>query len=101
MSTPSMTTEPSSGFSRPMIVFRRTDLPVPDGPSITQISPAGTVRVTSFQMSDLPNDLVRCSILISTPMDSPSQTTDSRVVTPDTPLSKPTSNRGLSYADIT
>ena len=27
-----------------MIVFSRTDLPVPDGPSITQISPAGTVR---------------------------------------------------------
>ena len=68
MSVPSMTTEPRSGFSRPIRVLSSTDLPVPDGPSITQISPAGTVRVTSPQMSCLPKDLVSPSILISTPM---------------------------------
>ena len=68
MSVPSMTTEPLSGLSRPISVLRNTDLPVPDGPSITQISPAGTVRVTSPQISCLPKDLVSPSTLISTPM---------------------------------
>ena len=72
MSVPSMTIEPWSGLSRPMRVLRKTDLPVPDGPSITQISPAGTVSVTSPQISCLPNDLVRCSTLISTPMSASS-----------------------------
>ena len=71
MSVPSMTTEPRSGLSRPIRVLSSTDLPVPDGPSITQISPAGTVRVTSPQMSCLPKDLVSPSILISTPMAPP------------------------------
>src|SRR6188472_877941 len=68
MSTPSMTTLPRSGLRSPISVFSSTDLPVPDGPSITQISPAGTVRVTSPQISCLPKDLVRPSIWISTPM---------------------------------
>ena len=68
MSVPSMMIEPWSGFSRPISVFRNTDLPVPDGPSITQISPAGTVSVTSPQISCFPKDLVRFSTLISTPM---------------------------------
>src|SRR6476620_6059733 len=68
MSTPSMTTLPLSGLSSPMMVLRRTDLPVPDGPSITQISPAGTVRVTSPQISCLPKLLVKSLISISTPI---------------------------------
>ena len=68
MSTPSITTLPRSGLSRPIRVFSSTDLPVPEGPSITQISPAGTVSVTSPQISCLPKDLVRPSIWISTPM---------------------------------
>src|SRR6478672_847918 len=71
MSVPSMTMLPLSGFSRPISALRNTDFPVPDGPSITQISPAGIVRVTSPQMSCLPNDLVRSSTLISTPTDAP------------------------------
>src|SRR6476660_3640281 len=68
MSVPSMTIEPLSGLIRPMRVLRKTDLPVPEGPSITQISPAGIVRVTSPQISCLPNDLVRSFTAISTPM---------------------------------
>ena len=68
MSVPSMTTEPLSGLSRPMMVLSSTDLPVPDGPSMTEISPAGTVSDTSPQMSCLPNDFDKSSILISTPM---------------------------------
>src|SRR5689334_22999893 len=68
MSTPSMITLPLSGLSRPMIVLRSTDLPVPEGPSITQISPAGTVRVTSPQISCLPKLLVKSLISISTPI---------------------------------
>src|SRR3954447_18846387 len=71
MSVPSMTMLPLSGLSSPMRALRKTDLPVPDGPSITQISPAGTVRVTSPQMSCLPKDLVRSSTLISTPTSVP------------------------------
>ena len=42
-------------------------LPVPEGPSITEISPAGRVSVTSFQMVWEPNRLVSPSTLISTP----------------------------------
>ena len=53
-----------------MIVLSSTDLPVPDGPSITQISPAGTVSVTSPQISWLPKLFVRSLISISTPMRS-------------------------------
>src|SRR5687767_11383008 len=68
MSVPSMMIEPLSGLSRPIRVFSRTDLPVPEGPSITQISPAGMSRVTSPQISCLPKLLVRLLILISTPI---------------------------------
>ena len=68
MSVPSMITEPLSGLSRPMMVFRSTDLPVPEGPSMTETSPAGTVSVTSPQISSLPKDFDKSSILISTPM---------------------------------
>ena len=51
-----------------MRVLRNTDLPVPEGPSITEISPAGSVRVTSPQIGCLPKDLVRPLTSISTPM---------------------------------
>src|SRR6476469_9564236 len=62
-----MTIDPASGLSRPTSVLRNTDLPVPEGPSITEISPAGSVRVTSFQITWDPNRLVSPSTLISTP----------------------------------
>src|SRR3712207_7399376 len=42
--------EPLSGLSSPTSDLRNTDLPVPDGPSRTEISPGGNVRVTSLQM---------------------------------------------------
>ena len=58
MSLPSMTIDPRSGLSSPTSVLRNTDLPVPDGPSSTEISPGGSVRVTSLQMFWLPKDLV-------------------------------------------
>ena len=67
MSVPSMWTWPLSGLSRPISVLRNTDFPVPEGPSITQISPAGSVRDTSPQISWLPKDLVRPSTRTSTP----------------------------------
>src|SRR5690349_20251508 len=59
--------EPASGLSSPTRVLRKTDLPVPEGPSITEISPAGRVRETSFQITCDPKRLVRPSTLISTP----------------------------------
>src|SRR3546814_4024420 len=37
-----------------MMVLSSTDLPVPEGPSITRISPAGIVSETSPQISCLP-----------------------------------------------
>src|SRR3546814_17708665 len=49
-----MMIEPWSGFSSPMMVLSSTDLPVPEGPSITLISPAGIVSETSPQISCLP-----------------------------------------------
>jgi hypothetical protein len=70
MSVPSMKTLPSSGFSSPMSVFRSTDLPVPEGPSITEISPAGNVRVTSFQMTWLPKLFERPSMTTSVPTEA-------------------------------
>src|SRR6478735_5345647 len=72
MSVPSIMIEPSSGFSRPTSALRNTDLPVPEGPSITETSPAGIVSETPPQISCLPNDLLRLSILISTPTSVPS-----------------------------
>src|SRR5215218_5822813 len=62
-----MTMEPCSGFSRPTSDFRKTDFPVPDGPSRTEISPGGRVRVTSLQMFWLPNDFDRFSTSTATP----------------------------------
>ena len=59
MSLPSIITEPCSGLSKPIRVLRNTDLPVPDGPSMTLISPAGRVRQTSSQIVWRPNRLVR------------------------------------------
>ena len=62
-----MTIEPLSGLSRPTSDLRNTDLPVPDGPSSTEISPGGSVRVTSLQMVWLPKDFVSPSTSTSTP----------------------------------
>src|SRR5215213_3744421 len=42
---PSMYTSPRSGTMRPMVVFRSTLFPVPEGPRIPRISPVSTVRV--------------------------------------------------------
>src|SRR3954454_14589371 len=67
MSVSLMMIEPSSGLSRPTSDFRNTDLPVPDGPSSTEISPGGNVRVTSLQMFLLPKDLVSPSTSTATP----------------------------------
>src|SRR3954470_15476175 len=72
MSVPSMKTWPSLGLRRPISVLRNTDLPVPEGPSMTEISPAGRVKVTSFQIVWLPNFFVRPSTTTSTPTDGPS-----------------------------
>src|SRR3954471_10652352 len=96
-----MTMLPSSGLSSPIRHLRNTDLPVPDGPSITQISPAGMVSVTSPQMSCFPNDLVRWSTWISTPTalssafvpDHPCRVTKRTILTRD----EPTSNPGERY----
>ena len=62
-----MTIEPCSGLSSPIRDLRNTDLPVPEGPSRTEISPGGSVRVTSLQMFWLPNDLVSPSTSTATP----------------------------------
>src|SRR3978361_2212407 len=69
-----MKMEPRSGLSNPTSVLRKTDLPVPDGPSMTLISPGGRVSVTSPQMTCLPNDFVRPSTATSTPTPAPSLT---------------------------
>src|SRR3954452_16390956 len=67
MSVSRMTIEPWSGFRSPISDFRNTDLPVPDGPSSTETSPGGSVRVTSFQMICRPKDLVSSWTATSTP----------------------------------
>src|ERR1700712_1867105 len=104
MSMPSITTLPLSGLSRPMMVLRRTDLPVPEGPSITQISPAGMVRVTSPQISCLPKLLVKSLISISTPIRASlsfgSGGLGTAMYDRSPHLFVPTSSRRLSYAHI-
>src|SRR3954467_127061 len=67
MSVSRMTMDPLSGLSRPISDFRKTDLPVPDGPSSTETSPGGRVSVTSFQMVCRPKDLVSSWTATSTP----------------------------------
>ena len=62
-----MTIEPCSGLSSPTSDLRNTDLPVPEGPSRTEISPGGRVSVTSLQMFWLPNDFVSPSTSTATP----------------------------------
>ena len=42
------------GPEKPISALRNTDLPVPEGPSMTETSPAGMVRATSPQISCFP-----------------------------------------------
>src|SRR5690625_4325967 len=67
-STPLITTWPSSGFNSPTSAFSSTDLPVPEGPSNTLISPGGRFNVTSRQMVCVPKDLDSRSTTTSTPI---------------------------------
>src|SRR5271156_4416946 len=71
MSVPSTRIEPRSGRSRPISDFRKTDLPVPDGPSKTLTSPSGISKVTSSQIRWDPKDLVSPSTEIPMPMRNP------------------------------
>src|SRR5262245_149804 len=71
MSTPLISQRPRSGLSNPMIDLRKTDLPVPDGPSMTLTSPGGSVNVTSRQMVWRPKDFVRPSTTTSAPIEPP------------------------------
>lgn len=82
MSTPLMRTRPFSGLSSPMSDFRKTVLPVPDGPSITLTSPAGRVSDTSRQMLCLPKDLVRPSTTTSIPISPPADANRIRAAGP-------------------
>src|SRR5690349_20934119 len=79
MSTPLISHRPRSGLSNPMIDFRNTDLPVPEGPSITLTSPAGSVSVTSRQMVWRPKDFVRPSTTTSAPIEPPASPTNADV----------------------
>lgn len=62
-----MTILPYSGLTRPIRHFRKTDFPVPDGPSNTLISPRGIVKLMSRQIVVFPNDFVIPSMRISEP----------------------------------
>src|SRR5277367_4665572 len=68
MSVPSTIIEPRSGRSNPISDFKKTDLPVPDGPSRTLTSPSGISSVTSSQIRWEPKDLVSPSTEIPMPM---------------------------------
>src|ERR1700679_3103817 len=71
MSVPSTMIEPRSGRSRPISDFRKTDLPVPDGPSRTLTSPSGISIVTSSQIRWEPKDFVSPSTEIPIPTRNP------------------------------
>src|SRR6266540_4773722 len=61
MSRPSIQISPRSGFSRPMMFLRNTDLPVPEGPSMRVILPLGMSQVMSSRTVCGPNDSGRGS----------------------------------------
>src|SRR5690606_34846808 len=96
MSTPLITQEPRSGFSKPIIDFKNTDLPVPDGPNITETSPGGSVNDTSRQMACLPKDLVKPSMTTSAPINTPRRVDLPGLCRVATPVSMVTrANHGL------
>jgi hypothetical protein len=66
-----------------MMFFRRTDLPVPDGPMTAVILPRGTSKVMSFRTVCVPNDLVTPRSEMTASSGPPSL--DERDVTADTP----------------
>src|SRR5262245_21808145 len=45
--TPSMTTDPASGATKPAMMFISVVLPQPDGPTIATNSPSRTLKLTS------------------------------------------------------
>src|SRR6516162_9642931 len=59
VSTPSMRIDPASGWSRPRMHFTSTDLPVPEPPMITRLSPVGQSMSTSPSTRLRPNDFLR------------------------------------------
>jgi len=52
ISVPSILMLPESAVSSPPIRFKSVDFPEPDGPSIVNISPALTSKLTPFNISD-------------------------------------------------
>src|SRR6202040_2413082 len=71
MSVPSTVINPRSGRSKPISDFKKTDLPVPEGPSSTLTSPSGTSNVTSSQIRWDPKDFVSPSTWIPIPIRNP------------------------------
>ena len=64
-------TEPPSGSSSPMTIFRKVDLPVPLSPSRAMRSPPATSRSRSENRVRAPKDLLRWStIMASSPKNS-------------------------------
>ena len=61
---PSSRISPASGVTRPRMHFSSTDLPVPEPPITTRLSPRFTVRFTSRSTCLLPKDFRRPSISI-------------------------------------
>src|ERR1700753_3397665 len=72
MSVPSIRIEPPSGRRGPIGAFRKTDLPVPEGPSNTLTSPAGISSVTSSQILEDPQDFVNPLTSMAMPIKDPS-----------------------------
>src|SRR5262249_52473376 len=68
---PSTMTRPRSGLIRPTSDLRNTVFPVPEGPSITLTSPAGSDSVTSRHTTWRPKDLVSPSTTTSVPISPP------------------------------
>ena len=74
-SRPSIVIRPLVGSMSRFTIFIVVVLPQPDGPTRTQISPAGTVRVRSLTASGVPGPpyrLVTCSKATTAPAGSAS-----------------------------
>src|ERR1700704_5152570 len=72
MSSPSIVIRPEVGSMRRLIIFMVVVLPQPDGPTRTQISPAGIVSDRSFTARGAeggPYRLLTCSSVTTAPRD--------------------------------
>ena len=68
MSAPLIVTRPRSGRTKPSRISITVDLPAPEGPASTSVSPAGTRKDSPFSAGPRAGSQVRCTSSNATAM---------------------------------